>query len=155
VSGRDADLAAFVLAVAAYTAPVGGRDPVEVLAGFVADARQLAHGYYLDQTPGLEDVDEDEDVRMCAACEVQPAARDDRYCEACGTASDREAWADPPPAPRVPATCPAVLMVPLEVGRVSHICTRPLGHDGDHRSSLSAPNVRLLAPVSPARRWRS
>ena len=186
--GRDADLSAFVLRVASYTAPAGS-DSVEVLTDLVHRARDLCHAYYLEPPVEDEDEDEDEDValglaqpdldvctcsaddtdafdpacpvhgaereddtsaydllRRCAACGIEPAARGDRYCPACGTARDREAWADPVPAPADLEErlryCRAVLMVPLEVGRVSHICTRPAGHAGDHRSSLTAPNGR-------------
>jgi hypothetical protein len=131
--------------------------PVAVLGAIVDEARELVHDYYLEparqeqvMSDGVQQrppADEDEDVRMCAACEVQPAARDDRYCEACGTASDREAWADPitlpdPPAPVSLAYCPALVIVPMEIGQVTHMCTRPAGHAGAHRSSHAAPNGR-------------
>ena len=97
-------------------------------------------------------------LRKCAACGIEPAARGDRYCPACASARDREAWADvPAPAPVGPgrlAYCPALVVVPLEIGRVTHMCTKPAGHAGEHRSSLSAPNgkdrytwsVGVLAP---------
>lgn len=33
-------------------------------------------------------------TRLCPACEFMPAAPGDRYCEGCGSAADRSAWAD-------------------------------------------------------------
>lgn len=32
-------------------------------------------------------------VRTCPSCELMPAAPGDRYCDGCGSASDRSAWA--------------------------------------------------------------
>jgi hypothetical protein len=134
--------------------------PVAVLGAIVDEARELVHDYYLEPADDDDDdvrlglTEPEIDVRMCAACEVQPAARDDRYCEACGTASDREAWADraarwsepvtlpDPPAPISSAYCPALVIVPMEIGQVTHMCTRPAGHAGAHRSSHAAPNGR-------------
>jgi len=35
----------------------------------------------------------DPDVRICPACQTLAAAPGDRYCEGCGSAADRSAWA--------------------------------------------------------------
>lgn len=38
-------------------------------------------------------------VRVCPACQILPAAEGDRYCEDCGSARDRSAWAELTPDP--------------------------------------------------------
>ena len=100
--------------------------------GDYVDERRTAVGRganleQLEQTAG----------RICPACGALAAAPGDRYCAACGSARDRAMWAD-----RVPASCPALVVIPLEIGRVTHVCTRPDGHPGEHRSSHAAPNGR-------------
>lgn len=40
-----------------------------------------------------------EAVRICPACQINPAAPRDRYCFDCGSARDRTAWADTTPDP--------------------------------------------------------
>ncbi len=48
-------------------------------------------------------------TRTCPACEILAAAPGDRYCEGCGSAADRSAWADPSdnaPRPAQPAQAP-------------------------------------------------
>jgi len=152
VSGRDAELTAFVLKVASYAAP-NGSDSVAVLAGLVDEARHLCHVYYLEDAEPLED--EDEDVRLGltepdldeCTCHYH-ADQFDPACPVHGAGAERDPTyvgrvAEPAPVgPGALAYCPALVVVPLEIGRVTHMCTRPAGHAGEHRSDLPGPNGR-------------
>jgi len=59
---------------------------------------ERCHKWYADRIHkapyGITLAEQARAVRICPACLILPAALGDRYCADCGSARDREAWAE-------------------------------------------------------------